>query len=158
MPATVAIENVDRFERSVKSQKRGRFDNDGRSGLGAQGGRVGRLKREEAVDFSGQIVHRQFDTATAPGSASDKLPYIPNPCLWPERGNPGNRLCSSLRRFCRDHSACTTPNPNRRPIEDCRLSYQCDSPEGQALEDGIRSIVIRLEEAVKSGLEFGGTH
>jgi hypothetical protein len=35
--------------------------------------------------------------------------------------------------------------------------------EGGALEsknyyDGIRSIVIRLEESAKSGLEFGGTH
>ena len=43
-------------------------------------------------------------------------------------------------------------------IQEGRISHECDSPEGQALEDGIRSIVIRLEEAVKSGLEFGGTH
>jgi hypothetical protein len=35
---------------------------------------------------------------------------------------------------------------------------QCDSPEGQALADGIRSIVIRLEEAAKSDFESGGTH
>ena len=43
-------------------------------------------------------------------------------------------------------------------IQEGRISHQCDSPEGQSLEDGIRSIVIRLEEAEKSGLEFGGTH
>jgi hypothetical protein len=43
-------------------------------------------------------------------------------------------------------------------IQEGRISHECDSPEGQALEDGIRSIVIRLEEAVKAGLEFGGTH
>ncbi len=39
-----------------------------------------------------------------------------------------------------------------------RILHECDSPEGQALEDGIRSILIRLEEAVKSGVEFDGTH
>ena len=43
-------------------------------------------------------------------------------------------------------------------IQEGRISHECDSPQGQALEDGIRSIVIRLEEAAKSGLEFGGTH
>ena len=43
-------------------------------------------------------------------------------------------------------------------IQEGRIAHECDSPEGQALEDGIRSIVIRLEEAAKSGLEFGGTH
>jgi hypothetical protein len=43
-------------------------------------------------------------------------------------------------------------------IQEGRISHECDSPEGQSLEDGIRSIVIRLEEAAKSGLEFGGTH
>lgn len=43
-------------------------------------------------------------------------------------------------------------------IQEGRSSYECDAPEGQALEDGIRSIVIRLEEAVRAGLEFGGTH
>ena len=43
-------------------------------------------------------------------------------------------------------------------IQEGRISHECDSPNGQALEDGTRSIVIRLEEAVKSGLEFGGTH
>ena len=43
-------------------------------------------------------------------------------------------------------------------IQEGRISHECNSPEGLALEDGIRSIVIRLEEAAKSGLEFGGTH
>ena len=43
-------------------------------------------------------------------------------------------------------------------IQEGRISHECDSPEGQALEDGIRSIVIRLEGAVKAGFESGGTH
>jgi hypothetical protein len=43
-------------------------------------------------------------------------------------------------------------------IQEGRISHECDSPEGQALEDGIRSIVMRLEEAAKAGLEFGSTH
>ncbi len=43
-------------------------------------------------------------------------------------------------------------------IQEGRISHQCDSPAGQALEDEIRAIVIRLEEAVKSGGQFGGTH
>jgi hypothetical protein len=43
-------------------------------------------------------------------------------------------------------------------IQEGRISHECDSTEGQALEDGIRSIVIRLEEAVKAGLEIGGAH
>ena len=43
-------------------------------------------------------------------------------------------------------------------VQEGRISHQCDSPEGQAVEDGIRSIVIRLEVALKAGLEFGGTH
>ena len=43
-------------------------------------------------------------------------------------------------------------------IQEGRISLECDSPEGQTLENGIRSVVIRLEEAVKAGLEFGGTH
>jgi len=43
-------------------------------------------------------------------------------------------------------------------LQEGRLSLQCGSPEGQALEDAIRSIVIRVEEAAKSGVEFGGTH
>jgi hypothetical protein len=42
-------------------------------------------------------------------------------------------------------------------IQEGRRSHECDSPDGQALEDGIRSIVIRLEEAVK-GSVFSGTH
>jgi soluble cytochrome b562 len=43
-------------------------------------------------------------------------------------------------------------------IQEGRISHESDSPEAQALEDGIRSIVMRLEEAAKSSLEFGGTH
>jgi hypothetical protein len=43
-------------------------------------------------------------------------------------------------------------------IQEGRISHECDSPEGQALEDGFRSIVIRLEEAAKSEFESGGTH
>lgn len=43
-------------------------------------------------------------------------------------------------------------------IQEGRITHECDSPDGQALEDGIRSIAIRLEDAAKSGLEFGGTH
>lgn len=42
-------------------------------------------------------------------------------------------------------------------IQEGRISHECDSPEGQALEDGVRSILIRLEEAAK-GTEFSGTH
>lgn len=42
-------------------------------------------------------------------------------------------------------------------IQEGRRSHECESPEGQALEDGFRSIVIRLEEAGK-GTEFSGTH
>ncbi len=38
------------------------------------------------------------------------------------------------------------------------ISHECDSPKGQALEDGFRSTVIRLDEAAKSELESGGTH
>ena len=43
-------------------------------------------------------------------------------------------------------------------IQEGRISHKCDSPEGQALEDGFRSIVIRLDEAAKSEFESGGTH
>jgi hypothetical protein len=43
-------------------------------------------------------------------------------------------------------------------IQEGRISHACDSPEGQALEEGFRSIVIRLEEAAKSEFESGGTH
>ena len=49
-------------------------------------------------------------------------------------------------------------HPANALIQEGRISPECDSPEGQALEDGMRSIVIRLEESAKSGLEFGGTH
>ena len=43
-------------------------------------------------------------------------------------------------------------------IQEGRISHECDSPEGQVLEDVFRSIVIRLEEAAKSEFESGGTH
>ena len=43
-------------------------------------------------------------------------------------------------------------------IQEGRISHECDSPEGQVLEDGFRSVVIRLEEAAKSEFESGGTH
>jgi hypothetical protein len=43
-------------------------------------------------------------------------------------------------------------------IQEGRISHECDSPNGQALEDGIRSIVIRLEEALNAGQDFSGTH
>jgi|JI10StandDraft_1071094.scaffolds.fasta_scaffold346955_2 hypothetical protein len=43
-------------------------------------------------------------------------------------------------------------------IHEARIFHRCDSPDGQALENGIRSIEIRLEEAVIDGCEFGGVH
>ena len=43
-------------------------------------------------------------------------------------------------------------------IQEGRISHECDSPEGQALEDGIRSIVIMVEEALKTGQEITSTH
>ena len=43
-------------------------------------------------------------------------------------------------------------------IQEGRISHECDSPEGQALEDGFRSLLIRLDEAGKSELEPGGAH
>ena len=43
-------------------------------------------------------------------------------------------------------------------IQEGRISHECDSPEGQALEDRFRSIVIRMDEAAKSQFESGGTH
>ncbi len=32
-------------------------------------------------------------------------------------------------------------------IQEGRISHACDSPEGQALEDGFRSVVIKSEKA-----------
>ena len=43
-------------------------------------------------------------------------------------------------------------------IQEGRISHQCDSPAGQALEDEIRSIVIRMEASLKAGQEFSDTH
>ena len=42
-------------------------------------------------------------------------------------------------------------------IQEGRISHECDSPNGQALEDGIRSIVIRLEQSLSAGRNFSGT-
>ena len=50
------------------------------------------------------------------------------------------------------------PDQANALIQEGRISHRCDSPDGLALEGWIRSIVLRLEEALKSGLEFGGTH
>ena len=36
-------------------------------------------------------------------------------------------------------------------IQEGRISHQCDSPAGQALEDGFRSIVIMVEQFWKDG-------
>lgn len=36
-------------------------------------------------------------------------------------------------------------------IQEGRISHQCDSPEGRALEDGIRSIVIMVEQSLRAG-------
>tara|TARA_R110002073_G_scaffold275705_2_gene439488 strand:+ start:652 stop:858 length:207 start_codon:yes stop_codon:yes gene_type:complete len=40
-------------------------------------------------------------------------------------------------------------------IQEGRISHECDSPEVQALEDGFRLIVIRMDEAAKSEFESG---
>lgn len=38
-------------------------------------------------------------------------------------------------------------------IQEGRISHQCDSPAGQALEDGVRSIVMMVEGSLKAGQE-----
>ena len=43
-------------------------------------------------------------------------------------------------------------------IQEGRISHESDSPEAQALEDGIRSIVIRLEASLKAGQDYSGNH
>jgi hypothetical protein len=43
-------------------------------------------------------------------------------------------------------------------IQEGRISNESDSPEAQALEDGIRSIVIRLEASRKAGQDYSGNH
>ncbi len=43
-------------------------------------------------------------------------------------------------------------------IQEGRISHECDSSEGQVLEDVCRLIVISLEESAKSESESGGTH
>ena len=43
-------------------------------------------------------------------------------------------------------------------IQEGRLSYECDSPEGQALEDSVRSVLIMVEEATKSGQNITSCH
>ena len=36
-------------------------------------------------------------------------------------------------------------------VSEGRISFECDQPSGQSLECGIRSIVIRMEEAISGG-------
>ena len=43
-------------------------------------------------------------------------------------------------------------------VQEGRISHECDSAEGQALENGIRTVVIMSEEAAKSDYECGDTH
>ncbi|EEB77613.1 hypothetical protein GPB2148_1347 [marine gamma proteobacterium HTCC2148] len=43
-------------------------------------------------------------------------------------------------------------------IQEGRISHECDSPEGKALEDGVRSALIMVEEALKAGQEKISTH
>ena len=43
-------------------------------------------------------------------------------------------------------------------IQEGRISHECDSREGKALEDGIRSALIMVEEALKAGQEITSTH
>jgi hypothetical protein len=43
-------------------------------------------------------------------------------------------------------------------IQEGRISHESDSPESQALEDGIRSIVMRLEASRKAGQDYSGNH
>jgi len=43
-------------------------------------------------------------------------------------------------------------------IQEGRISHECESPEGQALEDGFRSAVIMVEEALKAGQKTTSTH
>jgi hypothetical protein len=39
-------------------------------------------------------------------------------------------------------------------VQEGRLSHGCDSPKGQALEDEIRTVVIRMAEAIKAGQDM----
>ena len=43
-------------------------------------------------------------------------------------------------------------------IQEVRISHVCDSSGGQALENGIRTVVIMSEEAAKSDYKCGDTH
>lgn len=36
-------------------------------------------------------------------------------------------------------------------IQEGRILHQCDSPAGQTLEDGIRSIVMMVEQSLRAG-------
>ena len=38
-------------------------------------------------------------------------------------------------------------------MQEGRISHQCDSPTGQALEDGIRSITIMIEQPLRVAQE-----
>jgi hypothetical protein len=43
-------------------------------------------------------------------------------------------------------------------IQEGRISHECDSPRGQALEDGIKSAVLMVEDSIKSGQKVTSTH
>ncbi len=43
-------------------------------------------------------------------------------------------------------------------IQEGRISHECDSPEGKALEDEVRSALIMVEEALKAGQGKISTH
>jgi hypothetical protein len=43
-------------------------------------------------------------------------------------------------------------------IQEGRISYECDSPAGQALEDSVRSVLIMVKEATKAGQNITSCH
>lgn len=43
-------------------------------------------------------------------------------------------------------------------IQEGRISHECDSPRGPALEDGIKSAVLMVEDSIKSGQKVTSTH
>jgi hypothetical protein len=43
-------------------------------------------------------------------------------------------------------------------IQEGRIAFECDLPNGRALEDGIRSAVIMVEESLKVGQNLTSTH
>ena len=44
-------------------------------------------------------------------------------------------------------------HPANALIQEGRISHQCDSQTGQALEDGFRSLVMTVEGSLKAGQE-----